>query len=491
MGTSSASPTAAGDRDSANPGEARIVRNVAVILAGGIGSRMGLEIPKQFVPIAGRTSLEHTVEVFQDCGLIDEILIMMEPACIDRARELLPRHRYPKIAGVHPGGEDRNRTSFLALQAITEADANVIFHDAVRPLVSASVIEACIDALATYAAVDTAIPSADTIVEVDENDHIVAVPPRARLRRGQTPQAFRLPTIAAAYDQAWKDPEFAATDDCSVVLKYLPDVPITVVPGQEANIKITHPIDIHLADKLFQLKNQASEALPGPAADLRGRTVVIFGGSSGIGERLGEQMTAAGANVVSHSRHRSSVFVEDRACVASALADAAARYGQVDHVVLTAGVLTVGRLVELTDDQLHHDVEVNLMAAFIVAQEAHTHLRQSGGSLLLYASSSYTRGRAKYTVYSATKAAIVNLTQALADEWGSDGIRVNCISPSRTATPMRTQAFGTEDGETLLQATTVAAASLKVLGSAMTGQVVDVRLPRTDPLSVHELAAAP
>ncbi|WP_309108941.1 bifunctional cytidylyltransferase/SDR family oxidoreductase [Arthrobacter sp.] len=465
-----------------NPALPRPRRNVAVILAGGVGSRMGLDIPKQFVPVAGRTSLEYTVEVFQCCPIIDDIVVMMEPGFIARAGELLPLTRYDKLRGIHAGGADRNETSYLALTLIQDREANVIFHDAVRPLIDSDVIRACVTALDEFGAVDTAIPSADTIIEVDERDFITAVPPRARLRRGQTPQAFRFPIISAAYDLARKDPGFAATDDCSVVLKYLPEVPIFVVPGDEANIKITHPIDIHLADKLFQLKHKKPGARPAPV-DLRGSTVLILGGSTGIGAELARQLEAEGAAVVTHSRTGSGTFVQDRQCVSSALAAAAGAYGKVDHVVLTAGVLTVGPLTELTDEQLHHDVDVNLMAAFIVAQESHRYLAATKGSLTLYASSSYTRGRANYTVYSATKAAIVNLTQALADEWGDAGIRVNCISPSRTATPMRTKAFGAEAQESLLQASTVAAASARVLGSDMTGQIIDVRLPRTDPLN--------
>jgi 2-C-methyl-D-erythritol 4-phosphate cytidylyltransferase len=460
-------------------------RNVAVILAGGVGSRMGLDIPKQFVPVAGRTSLEHTVEVFQACAFIDDILVMMEAGFIARARELLPLARFGKLRGIHGGGADRNETSYLALTLIHDPDSNVIFHDAVRPLIDSDVIAACVTALDRFGAVDTAIPSADTIIEVDECDFITAVPPRARLRRGQTPQAFRFPVISAAYDLARKDPGFSATDDCSVVLKYLPEVPIFVVAGDEANIKITHPIDIHLADKLFQLKHRTAGAWPAPVS-LRGSTVLIFGGSTGIGAELARQLEGEGAAVVTHSRTGSGTFVEDRQCVASALAAAAGAHGKVDHVVLTAGVLTVGPLTGLTDAQLHHDVDVNLMAAFIVAQECHRYLADTKGSLTLFASSSYTRGRANYTVYSATKAAIVNLTQALADEWGDAGIRVNCISPSRTATPMRTKAFGEEAEESLLQAGTVAAASARVLGSDMTGQIIDVRLPRIDPLNETE-----
>jgi ribitol-5-phosphate 2-dehydrogenase (NADP+) / D-ribitol-5-phosphate cytidylyltransferase len=465
--------------------------NAAVILAGGVGARMGLDIPKQFVPIAGRTSLEHTVELFQSCELVDEIIVMMTPGYIPKARELLlDKGQYSKISAILPGGADRSETSRLALDAIADKDANVIFHDAVRPLLDGDIISACIRALDVYAAVDTAIPSADTIIEVDDDNFIRAVPPRAKLRRGQTPQAFRMPVIAQAYERAARDPDFAATDDCSVVLKYCPDVPIFVVDGDDANIKITQPIDIHIADKLFQLKHKT--ALPGGSTDgLRGKTILVFGASSGIGLELVQQLEAEGALVVGQSRTGNGMFVEDRRCVVQALAEAAANHGHVDHVILTAGVLSVGPLAQLTDEQLHHDVDVNLTAAFIVAQESQRYLAESRGSLTLFASSSYTRGRANYTVYSATKAAIVNLTQALADEWSADGIRVNCISPSRTATPMRTRAFGAELEGSLLPAAAVADASVQVLASAMTGQVVDVRLPYTDTTSSQQLVAQP
>ncbi len=101
---------------------------------------------------------------------------------------------------------------------------------------------------------DTAIPSADTVIEVEADREAIAdVLPRHLLRRGQTPQSFRLSTIRAAYANAAKDPNFTATDDCTVVLRYLPDVPIAVVAGHERNMKVTEPIDVYIADKLFQL----------------------------------------------------------------------------------------------------------------------------------------------------------------------------------------------------------------------------------------------
>lgn len=461
--------------------DARRATTVGVILAGGVGVRMGLEIPKQFVPIAGKTSLEHTVDVFNSCGFIDEIIVMIDQGSLLRAQTLLPRQRYSKLTKILVGGTTRNETSLLALQHYSNPDTKIVFHDAVRPLIDASTIKACVDALDTYSAVDVGIPSADTIIEVDERDHLVAVPPRATLRRGQTPQAFRHGTIMKAYALAKKDPEFAATDDCTVVHRYLPEVPIIVVPGHEANIKITVPIDIVLADRLFQLRSQTIDGSTVAEAPMAGAVVVVFGGGSGIGAEVARQLEAGGATVVCHSRTQTGVFVEQRESVRSALADVAEQYGRVDHVVLTAGVLTIGKLVGISAEQLHHDVSVNLMAPFIVAQEAHAHLAATQGSLLFFSSSSYTRGRAMYTVYSATKAAVVNLTQALADEWAGVGIRVNCVSPSRTATPMRTRAFGVEQESSLVQASAVAKVSVRVLSSTSTGQVFDVRLPETDP----------
>jgi 2-C-methyl-D-erythritol 4-phosphate cytidylyltransferase len=122
---------------------------------------------------------------------------------------------------------------------------------------------------------------------------------------------------------------------------------------------------------------------------------------------------------------------------------------------------------------------VNYLAPVHIARYAHRYLAESRGQLLLYTSSSYTRGRARYSLYSSAKAATVNLTQALADEWAADGIRVNCINPERTATPMRTHAFGSEPASSLLTAEDVAQSSIDVLVSPLTGHVIDIR--RQDP----------
>jgi 2-C-methyl-D-erythritol 4-phosphate cytidylyltransferase len=118
---------------------------------------------------------------------------------------------------------------------------------------------------------------------------------------------------------------------------------------------------------------------------------------------------------------------------------------------------------------------VNLTASVYLARAAHAHLMASRGSLTLFTSSSFTKGRAEYAVYSATKAAIVNLTQALADEWIGASIRVNAVAPERANTPMRQTAFPNEDHAALLTPEEVAAATLRLVASGLTGQVLDVR----------------
>ena len=224
------------------------LRNVAVILAGGTGARVGLGIPKQLLKIAGKPIIEHTIAAFSRSRDIDEIIVMMAPGYLDDVRAIVKSGGYAKVTRILEGAGTRNDTTKGAIAALGSEECNVIIHDAVRPLVSQTIIAANINALTKYCAVDTAIPSADTIIQVDATGASIAdVLPRPLLRRGQTPQSFRLSTIRKAYEIAAADVDFVATDDCTVVLRYLPDVPITVVEGHESNMKVTEPIDIYIS----------------------------------------------------------------------------------------------------------------------------------------------------------------------------------------------------------------------------------------------------
>lgn len=467
--------------------DASALPTVAVVLAGGTGSRVGLEIPKQLLKIAGKTVLEHTVAILDAAPDIDEILVLMAAGYEREAEDLLQNGRFTKISAVLAGGDTRAETTQIALEAIHHRECRVLFHDAVRPLLSHRIVRECVNALRLHAAVDVAIPSPDTIIAVDGDNTISAIPPRASLRLGQTPQGFHLSTIRRAYELARDDPDFVATDDCGVVHRYLPHVPIKVIEGSSDNMKITHPVDVFIVDKLFQL---ATQSAPAPRSDheyadeLRGRTMVVFGGGSGIGADLVALATSFGADVLSFSRTQTGTHVEDPEHVRAALAEAYRQTGRIDYVVVTAGILHTGPLADAPPENVDEAIGVNFLAPVNIAQASVDYLARTKGQLLLYTSSSYTRGRANYALYSACKAAVVNLVQALADEWSPMGVRVNCMNPERTGTPMRTRAFGDEPSSSLLSSEAVAQASLDVLVSGLTGHVFDIRRQEAVPSAV-------
>jgi 2-C-methyl-D-erythritol 4-phosphate cytidylyltransferase len=459
------------------PSSGTELRTVAVVLAGGIGARIGFNLPKQLIKIAGKSVVEHTIEALNDSADIDEILVMMTPGHLDPILTIRSTGKYPKLTRILEGGNDRNQTTQLAIEALGDEEVKVLFHDAVRPFVDNRIIHDCVVALDQHSAVDTAIPSADTIIEVSDDGFLLDVPPRSKLRRGQTPQGFHLSAIRAAYDKARLDPNFTATDDCTVVLRYTPDVRIAVVAGSDENMKVTEPIDIAMADKLFQLRSATAKELAAEArvAGLEGKTLVVFGGGYGIGAEVCAVARDFGATVFSYSRSETKTHVQNRQEVRDALKAAADATGRIDYVVNSTGLLAVSRLEDASDDIVYATIDVNLVGCILIAQESLPYLRATGGQLLNFTSSSYTRGRGGYSLYSATKAAIVNFTQALADEWVPDGVRVNVVNPDRTSTPMRTKAFGTEPAGSLLSARSVALASIDTLISSATGHVIDVR----------------
>lgn len=243
------------------------MRTVAVVLAGGSGQRFGGDLPKQLHVLAGKTLLEHSVAAFEHAPGVDAIMVVMPEGFATAARDLLAAGSYSKVATVIGGGVSRTDSTRCAIAELCAGgtgtdDCNVLFHDAARPLVDQRIIADCVSALGTHQAIGVAVPSSDTIVEVTDGI-VTTMPRRDTLARFQTPQGFRLSVIMRAYELADADPAFGqrpATDDCGVVLSYLPDVPVRLVRGSERNIKITYPDDLHIAEALLRLSSQKDAA---------------------------------------------------------------------------------------------------------------------------------------------------------------------------------------------------------------------------------------
>lgn len=302
---------------------------IALILAGGTGSRFGSARPKQFTLVAGRTVLEHSIAAFEQSEEIDEIGIVAHPDHLDEVRDLLRQQPHPKVTQVVAGGKERQDSTLNGLRAFLREDGTlknpaeregksttsppnsavcapaglssgkspqateksplffaenselsaktpqlsadnpqsatansehsddnpqlstdnhpavrILIHDAVRPGVSRSLIGRVCAALRSHAVANVVLPVVDTLIEVDADGRMRRVPDRALLRRVQTPQGFHAPVLFEAYRRALADPDFRATDDCSVVFRYCPEIDIVLVPGEERNLKLTYPEDL-------------------------------------------------------------------------------------------------------------------------------------------------------------------------------------------------------------------------------------------------------
>ena len=234
--------------------------NIAVILAGGIGARVGGNTPKQLLPLAdGRSVLEHAVSAFELSPYIHEVCIVMHPDYIAYVEQMLLANAWQKVRHIIPGGKERWESSVNAIRAYTPyalhatPDTNLLLHDAARPFVSQQIIARVCEALIEHEAVTVAIPSTDTVYEMADNQ-VARIPQRSTIMRAQTPQAFRLELIAAAYTKAFGVDSLSAeacaachlpvTDDCGIVHEHMPETPIHIVLGEEQNKKRTFKEDI-------------------------------------------------------------------------------------------------------------------------------------------------------------------------------------------------------------------------------------------------------
>jgi 2-C-methyl-D-erythritol 4-phosphate cytidylyltransferase len=192
---------------------------------------------------------------------VDRIVVVLPADFVAEGTRLLGGS-YSKLTEIIAGGADRPGSTRCAIDLLSgdaqgpsgsPAECNVLFHDAARPLVDQRIIADCVSGLADWQALGVVVPTADTIVKMRDGV-MTSIPPRETLGRCQTPQGFRLSVIRRAYELAAADPdasEFSATDDCGMVLRYLPDVEVRAIPGSERNLKITYPGDLRVAESLL------------------------------------------------------------------------------------------------------------------------------------------------------------------------------------------------------------------------------------------------
>ncbi len=227
-----------------------------VILAGGVGTRMGnVEKPKQFMELGGKPIIVHTIEKFimndEFCG----ILVLTPKQWIKHTEDLIKKYvAVDERVRVIEGGSTRNETIMNAIACIDKnGDLNeetiIVTHDSVRPFLTHRIIDENIRYAKEYGACDTVIPATDTIVESKDHQLISNIPDRSVMYQGQTPQSFRAKHLKDIYESLTEEEKEILTDACKILV--IKGEHVHLVEGEESNIKITYPYDLRVAEALL------------------------------------------------------------------------------------------------------------------------------------------------------------------------------------------------------------------------------------------------
>ncbi len=229
---------------------------VAGIVAGGIGSRMGQNImPKQFLELAGKPIVIHTIEKFLACPEIDYVIVGVHQEWIHLMNDLVdkyfPNEKNLEIVG---GGTNRNGTIKNIVdkaKAVYDADESTIFvtHDAVRPFLSLRIIRDNVKAAEEYGVCDTVVGATDTIVQSEDQNFISDIPVRKTMYQGQTPQSFKLGLFEEVYNSMTEEELNIVTDACKMF--YLRGHKVKLVDGDVTNFKVTYPFDLKMAQTMI------------------------------------------------------------------------------------------------------------------------------------------------------------------------------------------------------------------------------------------------
>lgn len=229
---------------------------IAIVLAGGSGSRMKSDIPKQYMMINNMQVLSYSIKAFEE-SCVDEIILVTKASDIDYCREYIVRKNgFKKVACITEGGSERYDSVMNGLkQAYNRyknySDTYVLIHDGARPCITSELIKACVEDVIKYKACVAAVPVKDTIKIADKDGYAAETPDRNSLWQIQTPQCFELELVKTAYSKMFADSARGTiTDDAMVVEKYT-DTRVKLTYSSYKNIKITTPEDILIAQQFI------------------------------------------------------------------------------------------------------------------------------------------------------------------------------------------------------------------------------------------------
>jgi len=220
-------------------------KTAAIVLAAGSGKRMGAGQNKMFLQLADKTVLERTVTAFQQCDMVDGIVVVAKADELEQVKAIVPQAMYHKVIAYTAGGKERQDSVLCGLQILDASYDKVLIHDGARPFVTHALIDSLLAQLTPGCGSIAGVPAKDTVKRVAENGLVQETLVRSELWNIQTPQCFYTDEILRCYEQAQCD-SYYGTDDASLAEKY--GLSVRVVPAYYENIKLTTPEDLDVAE---------------------------------------------------------------------------------------------------------------------------------------------------------------------------------------------------------------------------------------------------
>ena len=440
----------------------------AAILSGGSGSRFQSVLPKQFVKLAGKTIIEHTISAFDENPHVDEIIIVSSADFRHLIDEIVSTNEYSTKLTIVPGGDSRMESCLSAVEAVPNDNDVLIIHDGARPLVSQKTISDCIKTAIEHNVSGVVTPCTDAVFETINDQYISRIFERDKLRLGTSPQAFRIGLIKEGLKIAEEKQHDHFLDYCGMIKEYELSN-IYLVNGNTENIKVTFPEDLYIAETLLLMRSIGDSTVD--LQDLKDKNIVLLGEASEVEESITKQSKQYGANVFSFSS-TNGFDISKPQSVKDAMRAATSQAGDIDYIICTTAISRTGKLTDRTIEDLEKEVTINYFGTIHAIKYSTPYLVKTKGSFALFAPNSFTKTQVSH---SPINAAIFNLIQSEAEKLMSDDVRMNAINHVIRELQPEVKNVGKEEAkEAIVSSEKIAIETLKMLLSTRTGQVINV-----------------
>jgi len=410
-------------------------KTIGIILSGGLGGRFESKIPKQYMSLNGKLVIQYSIDAFVESKLFDQIIIVADK----NYHNLFPKYT------VVQSGKTRNESIQNGLDACPENTEFVLFHDAARPFIKAADLKPYLDSLLTHSAAITSVKITDALYH-DNRDNYKLI---------QTPEAFQYRNLRKYFD---------INKEYTAIYGHIFPAKIKFIELPHQNMKITYAQDLYLAEQLMKYKEVTKRT-----SNVKGKDILIFGGTGGIGSAVVKQLKELGANVVSLGSKEIDLSKSD------------IQYNKQIEVVYQKWdciIHSVGAYAKDSEGFINtYDkiMNVNFRSLVYLVEHAETILKPNG-SIICLGSTAASFGRPGIALYSASKSALNCFVEAVSPTLAKKGLRINVICPAKVATPLQTHINPDANQKDMIQPENLAEIIIGYIDTEKTGEIVYIKV---------------